>query len=138
MATELVRGVNHFHSLLDKPIKLEISLKSSWRCSQYECKSESAKTEAYYFSLYIPLLPFSTSCIVSVHSTGIILSESHKKGVFVFVVLFCTQLTFGLILRPWGISRLGIHLYWFYYTCRNIISMDASFYPILLSDVFLH
>ena len=26
MATELIRGVNHFHSLLDKSIKLEISL----------------------------------------------------------------------------------------------------------------
>ena len=46
--TELIRGVNHFHSLLDKPIKLEISLKSSLRCSQHECKSESAKTEVNF------------------------------------------------------------------------------------------
>ena len=45
MATELIRGVNHFHSLLDKPIKLE-------RSSQLECKSESAKTEVIFFLIY--------------------------------------------------------------------------------------
>ena len=58
MVTGLIRGVNHFHSLLDKPIKLEISLKSSWRSSQLECKVESAKTEVN-FSLYTPLLPLN-------------------------------------------------------------------------------
>ena len=50
--------------------------------------------------------------------------------------VFCTQLTFDLILRPRGISRLGIYPYRFYFTYRNIISMDASFYPILPSDFF--
>ena len=49
MATELIRGVNHFQSLLDKPIKLEISLKSYWSCSQHKRKSESAKTEVIVF-----------------------------------------------------------------------------------------
>ena len=46
MATELIRGVNHVYSLLDKPIKLIIILKSPWRCSQLKCKTESAKAEA--------------------------------------------------------------------------------------------
>ena len=55
MATELITGVNHFQSLIDKPIKLEISFKSSLRCSQHECKTESARIEAY-FSLNTPLL----------------------------------------------------------------------------------
>ena len=58
IATELIRGANQFHSLLDKTIKLKISLKSSWRCLQLECKSESAKTEAF-FSLIYPLLPLT-------------------------------------------------------------------------------
>ena len=58
MASELITGVNHFQSLIDKPIKLEISLKSSWRSSQLECKTESARIEAY-FSLYTPLLPLN-------------------------------------------------------------------------------
>ena len=58
MVIELVRVVNHFHSSLDKPIKLEISIKSSWRWSQLECKLESAKTEANV-SLYTPLLPLN-------------------------------------------------------------------------------
>ena len=53
MGTKLTRGVNR---LLDKPIKLEIILKSPWRCSQHECKSKSAKTGAIIF-LYTPLLP---------------------------------------------------------------------------------
>ena len=51
-------GVNHFQSLTDQPIKLEISLKISWRSSQLECKTESARIEAY-FSLYTPLLPLT-------------------------------------------------------------------------------
>ena len=34
------------------------------------------------------------------------------------------------------IFRLGIHPYLFYYTCKNIFSMDARFYPILPSEVF--
>ena len=59
MATELITGVNHFQSLIDKPIELEISLKSSWRSSQLGCKTESARIEAY-FSLYTPLLPLRT------------------------------------------------------------------------------
>ena len=59
MVTELIRGVNHFHSLLDKPIKLEICHKSSWRSSQLERKTENAKTEVN-FSLYTPLLPLSS------------------------------------------------------------------------------
>ena len=57
-------GVNHFLSSIDKPIKLEISLKSSWRCSQHECKTESGRIEAY-FSLYTPLLPLNDSSYYS-------------------------------------------------------------------------
>ena len=49
--------------------------------------------------------------------------------------LFCTQLTFDLILRPRYISRLGIHPNRFYYTCRVVNSMDASFYSVLPSKV---
>ena len=60
MATELITGVNHFQSLIDKPIKLEISLKSSWRSSQLECKTESARIEAY-FSLYTSVLPLTSA-----------------------------------------------------------------------------
>ena len=52
MATELITGVNNFQSLQDKPIKLEISPKSSSRCSQLECKTESASIKAYF--PYIP------------------------------------------------------------------------------------
>ena len=52
------------------------------------------------------------------------------------VLLFCTYLTFDLILRHRYIFRLGIHPYRFYYTYRNIFSMDASFYLILPSEVF--
>ena len=50
-------------------------------------------------------------------------------------VLFCTQLTFDLILRSRDISRLGIHPYLINYTCRGIISIDASLYSILPSKV---
>ena len=58
MATELITGVNHFQNLIDKPIKLEISLKSSWRGSQLEGKTESARIKANV-SLYTPLLPLN-------------------------------------------------------------------------------
>ena len=58
MVTGLITGVNHFQSLIDKPIKLEISLKSSWRSSQLEYQTESARIEAYV-SLYTPLLPLN-------------------------------------------------------------------------------
>ena len=63
MATEMITGVNHFQSLIDKPIKLEIRLKSSWRSSQLECKTESARIEAN-FSLYTPLLPLKALNLV--------------------------------------------------------------------------
>ena len=36
-------------------------------------------------------------------------------------VLFCTQLTFDLILRHMDIFRLGIHPYRIPYTCKDII-----------------
>ena len=94
MVTGLIRGVNHFHSLLDKPIKLEISLKSSWRSSQLECKVESAKTVVVFqvrlwtagcaktevnFSLYTTLLPLTPRLHFRVWPTGIrdILSVDH-------------------------------------------------------------
>ena len=50
-------------------------------------------------------------------------------------VLFCTQFTYDLILRPRDILRLGIYPYRFYYTYRDTISMDASFSSILTSKV---
>ena len=37
--------------------------------------------------------------------------------------------------RPSDIFRLGIHTYRFTYTCRDIVSMDASFCSILPSKV---
>ena len=39
---------NRCQSFSHKPIKFEISLKSSWRSSQLECKTESARIEAYF------------------------------------------------------------------------------------------
>ena len=61
MATELITGVNHFQSLIDKPIKLEISLKSSWRSSQLECK-----TEVPELRLIFPYIPHS--CLIEYSS----------------------------------------------------------------------
>ena len=51
------------------------------------------------------------------------------------ILLFCTHLTFDLILSPRDNSRLGIHPYRVYNTYINIISMDACFYSILPSNV---
>ena len=62
----------------------------------------------------------------------------HRTECLSIVLLFCTYLTFDLILRHRDIFRLGIHPYRFYYTIKNIFSMDASFYPILPSEVFFH
>ena len=47
--------------------------------------------------------------------------RSHRKVCLSMFVLFCTQLTFDLILRP-----------------RDIISMDVSFYSIMPSKVKIH
>ena len=52
------------------------------------------------------------------------------------ILLFLTQWTFDQILSHGDIFRLVIHPYRFYYTYWNIFSMDASFYPILPSEVF--
>ena len=54
-----------------------------------------------------------------------------ERGDLSIVLLFCTQLTFDLILSPNDISRLGIYPYRVRYTYINIISMDTSFYSIL-------
>ena len=56
-------------------------------------------------------------------------------SVLSIVLLFCTQFTFDLILRPRDNFRLNIHPYRFYYTYINIFSMDASFYPILEAGI---
>ena len=50
-------------------------------------------------------------------------------------MLFCTHLTFDLILSPRDISRIGIHPYRVYYGNISIIGMDAGFYSILPSKV---
>ena len=50
--------------------------------------------------------------------------------------IYCTSLTFDLILRLWCIFRHDIHPYDCWNTPGNIISMDASFYPILPLEVF--
>ena len=51
----------------------------------------------------------STSWIVSVNLLEIIWSEDKiESSVLSIFVLFCTQLTFDLILRPSDISRLGM------------------------------
>ena len=51
------------------------------------------------------------------------------------ILLFCTQLTFDLIMSPRDVSRLGIRPFRVYYTYINIISMDAGFYSIWPSKV---
>ena len=53
------------------------------------------------------------------------------------VVVFCTLLTYVLILRLRDISRLDIHPYWFYFAYWNIFSMVASFCPIFPEEVLL-
>ena len=53
------------------------------------------------------------------------------------ILLFCTQLTFDLIPSHGDIFRHAIYYYQFKYTYWNIFSMDASFYSILPSEVFL-
>ena len=62
----------------------------------------------------------------------------HRKDHLSIFALFCYQLTYDLILRHRDISRLNIHRHRFYYTYRKIIRMNASFYPILPSEVFFH
>ena len=69
MATELITGVNHFQSLIDNPIKLEISLNSSWISSQLECKTESARIEAYFFLIY-PTPAFKSSLFILFFKPG--------------------------------------------------------------------
>ena len=51
-------------------------------------------------------------------------------------MLFCTELTFDLILRLGSIFRLGIHPYVFYHTSRSTMSMDAIIDSILPSEEF--
>ena len=51
-------------------------------------------------------------------------------------MLFCTKLTFDLILRLRSIFRLGIHPYMFYHTSRSTMSMDAIMYSILPPEEF--
>ena len=55
------------------------------------------------------------SLIVSVN----MVRRWQRKKCLSITLLFCTQLTFNLILR----HILGIRPYWFYYTYRKIISM---------------
>ena len=50
---------------------------------------------------------------------------------------FCTQLTFDLILRLWGIFRLGIHPSVFSYILRDTFSMAAKMYSKLPTEIFL-
>ena len=77
----------------------------------------------------------STLLIVSMNLMGIMWTDDDRKESLSIFVLYCTQFTFNLILRPRVISRLGIHPYWFYYTYRDMTSMDANFYSILQSKV---
>ena len=51
-------------------------------------------------------------------------------------MIFCTELTFDLILRLRSIFRLGIHPYVFYHTSKSTMSMDAIMYSILPSEEF--
>ena len=53
----------------------------------------------------------------------------------IVICLFCTHMTFDLILRLRNISRLGIHPYGCWHTSRHAISIDAKFYSILPSKV---
>ena len=51
-------------------------------------------------------------------------------------MIFCTDLTFDLILRLRSIFRLGIHPYVFYHTSKSTMSIDAIMYSILPSEEF--
>ena len=53
-------------------------------------------------------------------------------------MLFCIQLSFDLIMRLRSIFRLGIRPCDFWYTSRNIISMDTIIYSILPSEKLFH
>ena len=61
----------------------------------------------------------------------------HGKEYLSIFLLFCTQLTFDLILRPRDIFRFDIHPISVFNTYKNLMSIDASFYPILPAEVFL-
>ena len=61
---------------------------------------------------------------------ALLAGDDIERSVLSNMLLFCTQLTFDLILSHRDIFRLGIHPYRFYYTYWNIFSIDASFYPI--------
>ena len=77
----------------------------------------------------------NTSWIVFVNLMGIIWSEDCIERVFVYFCVILYSVDLWPYLRPRDISRFGIYPYRLYYTCRDIISMDASFYSILPSKV---
>ena len=52
------------------------------------------------------------------------------------LAIFCTQLTFDLILRLVVICRLGIHPSVFSYILRNTFSMDAKMYSKMPTEFF--
>ena len=96
---------------------------------------------AWTFAQFLSRLFLIVTCIlnifgiVSMNLMGIMWSEDViERSVCHFLCYFCTQLTFDLVLRPRVI--FSVHHYRFFYTYRNIISLDAGFYPILSSDVF--
>ena len=53
------------------------------------------------------------------------------------LAMFCSQLTFDLILRLGVIFRLGIHPSVFSYIFRNTFSMDAKMYSKMPTQIFL-
>ena len=52
------------------------------------------------------------------------------------LAIFCTQLTFDLILRLGVIFRLGIYPSVFSYILRNTFSMDAKMYSKMPTEIF--
>ena len=60
-----------------------------------------------------------------------------NKLFYMNLAIFCTQLTFDLILRLGVIFRLGIHPSVFSYILRNTFSMDAKMYSKMPTEFFL-
>ena len=64
------------------------------------------------------------------------INYNKNKLFYMNLAIFCTQLTFDLILRLGVIFRLGIHPSVFSYILRNTFSMDAKMYSKMPTEIF--
>ena len=58
MATELIRGISHFHRILDKPIKLETRHKAPGYVHSLSASQKPPKRRLF-FPFYTPFLPLN-------------------------------------------------------------------------------